>query len=165
MKVPRIALKIIILILLIIVAVCVDYLMNPNAFAEETTGYIMCADFVYVRPFPNKRCEEIGRLETGDAVHLDGTKKNGYLHCVDTGLEQSDGWVFAGYVVYDEPSRVFQKATIVSGGRLAARKYVNGKRIKWLKPLASLTVYYWSDEWCVTNCGYVRSEYLELEGE
>ena len=25
--------------------------------------------------------------------------------------------------------------------------------------------YYASEEWCVTNCGYVQTKYLELEGE
>ena len=67
--------------------------------------------------------------------------------------------------MYDEPEKVGQTATIVSYGRLAARKYVNGKRTRWLKSGAKLKVWYWTEEWALTNCGYVQSKYLELDGE
>ena len=133
------------------------------ADSETTEAYVLCADYVNIRPFPNRKGEALGRFETGDVLHLDGKKKNGYLHCVGTNLE-ADGWIFSGYVVYDRPERIDRDATIVSKGRLAARKYVGGKRTRWLKPLATVRVYSWSDEWCVTNCGYVQTKYLELEG-
>lgn len=132
--------------------------------SDYTEAYILCVDYVNVRPFPNRKGEPVGRLESGDRVWLDGKKRNGFLHIVDTGME-SDGWVYKGFVVYDEPERIYQTAVIVSRGRLAARKYVNGRRTRWLKPKATLRVYYWSDDWCVTNCGYVQSRYLELVGE
>lgn len=150
--------------LLIIIAVLMLILvvMQKTGIAEETEGYILCSDFVNVRPFPNKKSDPIGRLESGDKVWLDGKKKNGYFHCVDMGLE-SDGWVYGGFIVYDEPIQVGQTAVIVSRGRLAARKYVGGKRTRWLKPLATVKVYWWSNDWCVTNCGYIQSRYLELE--
>ena len=149
----------------LILILCVTVPCTSAAYGEtETTeAYILCSDFVYVRPYPNRKGEPVGRFDAGDTVFLDGKKKNGFLHCVDTHME-SDGWVFAGFVVYDRPIRVNQPAVIVSRGRLAARKYIKGKRTRWLKPLASLTVYWWSDEWCVTNCGYVQTRYLELEG-
>ncbi len=141
-----------------------------EAYAEEnmeglTEAYILCADFVNIRPFPNNNNEELGRFETGDVIYLDGKKKNGYLHCVNLLLEAADGWVNKGYVVYDKPVKVNQQAVIVSKGRLAARKCVNGKRTRWLKSGAFLLVYYWSDEWCVTNCGYVKTKFLDLVGE
>lgn len=143
-----------------------------EGFAEEqdeydnvAIGYVICVDYVNVRQFPNKNGEPLGMYEAGTKVYLDGKKRNGYLHIVGTGLEDSEGWIKSGYIVYDEPIRVNQSATIVSKGRLAARSCVNGRRTRWLKPMASLKVYYWSDEWCVTNCGYVQTKYLELEGE
>lgn len=155
-------------VVLIAIVIAVIWFYQSVGFAERSDdtieAYVLCADYVNVRPFPNRNGEPIGRLESGDTVHLDGKKRNGYRHIVDTGLE-SDGWVFAGYLVYDEPIRTNQSAVIVSKGRLAARKYVKGKRTRWLKPLASVKVYWWSDEWCVTNCGYVQTKYLELEGE
>ena len=156
--------EIVVLAVLIFLAV---FLYKSVGFAERDDGvteaYVLCADFVYVRPFANKKGEPLGRLEAGDRVFLDGKKKNGFLHIVDTGLE-ADGWVHKGFIVYDEPIKVNQSATIISRGRLAARKFVNGKRTRWLKPLASVHVYWWSDEWVLTNCGYIQTRYLELEG-
>ena len=29
----------------------------------------------------------------------------------------------------------------------------------------TLTIYWWSDEWCLTNYGYVQTAYLELDLE
>lgn len=137
---------------------------RADDYDDVTEAYVLCVDYVNVRPFPNRKGDPLGRLESGDKVFLDGRKKNGFLHVIDTGMEDS-GWVYAGYIVYDEPVRVYQSATIVSKGRLRARKYVNGKRTRWLKPLASVKVYWWSDEWCCTNCGYIQTKYLELDGE
>ena len=102
---------------------------------------------------------------TPQVIPQDRKKKNGFLHIIDTGLESCDGWIYAGYVVYDKPEPVNQTARIVSKGKLNARKCVNGKVQRKLKPLATVRVYYWSDEWCVTDCGYVQSRYLELEGK
>ena len=127
--------------------------------------YVLCSDFVYARSTPNKKQEPLGRLEPGDEVVVDGRKKNGYYHCVDLTFEQSEGWVYGGYLVYDKPEPVGQTATIVSHGRLAARKYVNGRRTRWLKSGAKLKVWYWTDSWALTDCGYVQSKFLELDGE
>lgn len=144
------------------------YIYTSFGFGEakaEDIQYVMCMDYVNVRYSPNKKQEPIGRLETGDAVMTDGKTKNGYVHCVNLDFEYSEGWVHAGFLVDDPPETIGQNATIVSKGRLAARKYVDGKRTRWLKPMATVRVYYWSDDWCLTNCGYIQSKYLELEGE
>jgi len=146
------------------------YLYTTAGFAEGAEwqeAFIICkpGDYVNIRPHPNKKCEELGRLDAGDRIMLDGKKKNGYLHCVDLTMEQSEGWVFAGYVVNTRPERMDREATVVSIGRLAARRYVDGKRTKWLKPGTVVTVWFRSDEWCVTNYGYIMTEYLELEGQ
>lgn len=138
---------------------------QADDYDDITVGYVLCDDYVNVRQFPNRKGEPLGRYETGTKVYLDGKQKNGFLHIIDTGLELCEGWINKGYIVYDEPINVNQSATIISKGRLAARNCVSGKRTRWLKPMASVKVYYWSDEWCVTNCGYVQSQYLELEGE
>ena len=138
-----------------------------DAQAEDNyeTMYVLCSDFVYARSTPNKKQEPIGRLEPGDEVVVDGRKKNGYYHCVDLTFEQSEGWVFAGYLTEYKPEKIGRQATIVSKGRLAARKYVNGRRTRWLKSGAKLKVWYWTDSWSLTDCGYVQSKYLELDGE
>lgn len=141
-----------------------DWLMSTG-HAETTEAYVLCDSYVNVRQSPSRQSDVIGRFECGEQLTLDGKSKNGFLHCVDLSLEVSDGWIHSGYVVYDEPIKTNEPATIVSKGRLAARNMVKGDRLRWLKPLATVRVYYWSDEWCVTNCGYVQTKYLEPEGE
>ena len=168
-KYIRTALEILLIAALVWGCVCAWNAFGfSEALADEwddvTEAYILCVDYVNVRQFPNRKGDPLGRLESGDRIWLDGKRKNGFLHIIDTGMEDS-GWVYAGYVVYDEPVRVYQTATIVSKGRLRARKYVNGRRTRWLKSQATVTVYWWSDDWCVTNCGYLQSRYLELDGE
>lgn len=137
---------------------------RADKYDDIVEAYILCDDYVNIRRFPNNNDEPLGRFETGDRVYLDGRKKNGYLHCVDLSLEACEGWVSKYYVVYDPPIKVNQSATIVSKGRLAARKNVGGKRMRWLKPMGTVIVYWWSDEWTLTNCGYVQTKYLELDG-
>ena len=165
-KYIRTLLEILLIALTILACIAVWNLFLSTAHAEDITeAYVFCDDFVNIRSKPSRQSESIGMFDCGDKIYLDGKKKNGFLHCVDLGLEENDGWIHSGYVVYDEPVWINQSATIVSKGRLAARNRVNGDRLRWLKPLASVKIYYWSDEWCVTNCGYLQSKYLELEGE
>lgn len=167
----RTALEIAGIILLVILVLHAIGLMKMTIGKSEAledeyeVAYAICVkdDIVNVRPFPSTKHEAISRLEPGDMVYLDGKRRNGYAHCVEMLNEAGEGWVYAGYLVKDEPELVDCDAVIVSKGRLAARKYVNGKRTKWLKPKATLHVYYRSDEWCSTNCGYVKTKYIELE--
>lgn len=163
--------KVIIKLLLIaaIIYACIT-VYNDFGFARAdealyTEAWVLCMpdNYVNMRMGPSRKSAECGWKSVGDRVYLDGKKKNGYLRCVDS-FGEVEGWIHAGYIVYDEPEQLVQYATIVSRGRLAARKCVGGTRTRWLKPLATVLVYYWSDEWCLTNCGYVKSQYLELEG-
>ena len=161
----KVALELAVIVFLIVVLIGI---MRDAGLAEEkgyTEGWVLCMpdNYVNVRLGPSRKSSEVGWKSTGDMVRLDGRKRNGYLHCVD-GLGNDDGWIHAGYVVHDEPEYMYAKATIVSKGRLAARKYVDGKRTRWLKSGVEVLVYYWSEEWCLTNCGYVKAIYLELEG-
>lgn len=132
---------------------------------EFELAWVICMknDVVNVRQGASRSSCEIGRLESGTMVYLDGKKKHGYVHAVGLNTEYGEGWIHSGYLVDEEPEYVNCTAVIISKGRLAARKYVDGKRTRWLKPGAELKVYYWTDSWSLTNCGYVKSEFLELE--
>lgn len=134
---------------------------------EYEIAWVICMknDHVNIRRFPNTKHEPEGQLYPGDMVYMDGRKKNGFVHCVGLNNEAGDGWVFAGYLIPDPPEYLNRTAVITSKGRLASRKYVNGKRTRWLKPMATVRVYYWSDSWALTDCGYVQTKYLELDGE
>ena len=161
--------RILIDILLIAAVVLLIKAIARAEYEQDEDGtyiaYVICmpGDYLNIRPFPSTKHEATGWLEAGDMVYMDGRKKNGFVHCIGLSTEAGEGWVYAGYLVSEKPELVNSKAVIVSKGRLAARKYVNGKRTRWLKPMAKVTVYYRTDEWSLTNCGYVRSEYLELE--
>lgn len=160
--------KIIVLGFLIIVAVIINYYALTHAKGEDLdTAYVICMpnDKVNIRFSAKRSSEATGWCEPGDIVYLDGKSKNGFLHCVNLSNEYGEGWIHKGYIVYDQPKYVNQTATIISKSRLAARKYIDGKRTRWLKPGAELKVYYWTESWCMTNCGYVQSKYLELNGE
>ena len=137
------------------------------AAAEEEPMYVICMpkDRVNIRLGPSRSSSSVGWCEAGDIVYYDGKTKNGYRHCVGLGVEAGEGWIHKGYLVYDPVEYVNADAMIVSKSRLAARKYINGKRTRWLKPGGVVRIYYWTNEWALTNCGYVQSAYLELNGE
>ena len=160
------AIELIILVLVIVGAIC---LIENVGFAEElyNEAYVICQpnDFVNVRERPSSRSTIVGRYETGDKVLLDGIEKGGFSHIVHTGLETEDAWICTAYLVYDKPEWANQSATVVSKGRLAARKNINGKRRCWLKNGDSVKVYWLSNEWCVTDRGFVKTDFIDLDGE
>lgn len=119
--------------------------------------------YVSVREKAKKNSAEIGQLYLGSRVETDGKTKNGYLHIVNASTETGDGWVYAKYIVADEPVIETRQARVIGGGRVQLRACPGGKRIKWLRPGDRLTVYAWTNEWCVTDRGYVDSEYLAGE--
>lgn len=166
--------KKILLILLVALAVVFGILSFHDlvlraAHAEQpentSVGYVVCCpgDYVNIRPYPNKKGDVLGRFEPGDVLYLDGKRRGEFLHCVGLRLETDEGWIHRGYVLYDEPELVDRNGTVDAKGRVAARKNVGGKRTKWLKPGSELTVWYWSEEWCLTNRGYVKSEYIAID--
>lgn len=129
--------------------------------AEDKLIYVLCRpeSHLKVRKTPFSR-RETGRLECGDAVMTDGKMKNGYLHIIGI-TEDGEGWIHAGYVVDDEPVIEECRASIAANGRVMTRKCISGKRSRWLEVCSDVIVYARSEEWAVTNKGYVRTKYLE----
>lgn len=160
------AIELIILVLVIAGAIC---LIENVGLAEElySEAYVICQpnDFVNVRERPSSRSTIVGRYETGDKVLLDGKEKGGFSHIVHTGLETEDAWICTAYLVADKPEWLNQSATVVSKGRLAARKNIDGKRRCWLQNGDSIRVYWFSNEWCVTDRGFVKTDFIDLDGE
>ena len=144
-------------------------LFDTTGEAEEETMecYVVCQpnDYVNARMKPSRRSTSLGRFDTGDRLYTDGIEKNGFLHIVDAGLEMDEAWIYSGYIVFDRPEWMNRAAVVTCKGRLAARKNVDGKIRKWLKTGSKVRVFWWASEWTVTNVGFVKSEYLEMEGE
>ena len=131
----------------------------------EFDAWVMCGEdsWVIVREKPAKSAAEIGRIYCGDRFRTDQKEKNGYIHIVDANTESGEGWIHAGYVVWQEPEKV-DREMVVRGGRVACRKWIGGKRRSWAAEGSRVTVYRMTAEWAVTDRGFIASEWLE-DGE
>lgn len=161
-RLKRIA-RIVAAIWIVLIAVMV-ILGAAKAEREPSEVWVLCQpdSFVFVRMFPNKKSEEIGRLELGDMAWTDGKKKNGFLHIIDMHFE-CDGWISTGFISRTPVQRANKAARIVSRGRVRARRCINGSRRKWLKNAQEMTVYGYGQEWAVTSEGFIQTKFLEWE--
>lgn len=152
-----------VLILLAIIATI--YILNGYVSrAEELTeAWVICQDYVNVRVSPSRKSDSVGYVDAGDSVLVSDTKKHGFLKCYGIG-EYGEGWIHSGYIVYDKPEKVNCKAYSVSRGKLRARRYIGGKRLHWIKHMEEVRVYWISEDWCITDKGFVESRFLEMEG-
>lgn len=126
--------------------------------------FVLCTPGTEVnaRISPTKRAEVIGWLVCGEYVESDGVERNGFVHVVNCSFEMSEAWVSKGYLVPDEPTIYEMESQIIGSGRVAARNMVNGKRTRWVKPGKGVKVLAWSNDWAVTDHGYIRTKYLEV---
>lgn len=149
------------LIVIVVLLMSICYI----AGAEETPKFILCSprtdNHVAIRRSPRKGAEETGRLDCGDQIITDGKTRNGYVHIIGM-TEYGDGWVHKGYVVDDKPVIERCMATIAAKGRVKARRFIGGKKNCWLDVGDDVRVLARSEEWAVTNKGYVMTKYLEV---
>lgn len=127
--------------------------------------WVLCCPDSYVnaRLFPNRKGDIIGRLETGYKLYTDEVTRNGFLHCVGASLESSEVWVYKGYLIYDEPVIVNEEIEIRSRNRVIARKAIGGKKRCYVKCDDTVVVYYAGFDWSITNKGYIKTEFLDLD--
>ena len=143
---------------------CLDWM---GAQVKAETMWVICEpdDVLLIRSEPKKASPAISELVPGTEVETSGKVRNGYAKLTDLSSESGVGWVRSIYLVDEEPEYVNRIARVISKGRLAARRCIGGERIRWLKPGQTVTVWYMTSEWCVTDLGYVQTRYLELEDE
>ena len=137
-----------------------------RARAEEstTTAWALCKSYVNIRLWPSKTATEVGFLDPCDRVEVDGRTKDGFAHVT----YPVDGWVYAGYLTFSEPKAIGQTYTVVARKRVAARRWVDGPQMgtkPWLINGSQVKVLYMSDDWALTDRGYVKSEWLEEDPE
>lgn len=127
-------------------------------------AWVLCQpdSYINIRTFANKRSEVAGYLYSGDHVLLDGATKNGYYHVI-VGVEAGEGWIKKGYVIRSKPERDGHVYPISANGRVAARRTVNGTRRRWMHDGDEVKVYMRSEEWCLTNQGFIITECIDLE--
>lgn len=132
--------------------------------AEDKLIYILCRpeSYVNVRKTPLMNGEETGWLNCGDSVMTDGKEKNGFIHVYGI-TEYGHGWVYAGYVVDDLPVVEERCFAVVSGrGGVKARRNIGGRCVEKLDELTEIIIYARSEEWAVTNKGFIRTEFLDV---
>lgn len=123
--------------------------------------WILCQpdSYVNVRPNANKKGSPVAYMECGYKVETDNKTKNNFVHLIGVG-EAGEGWINEGYVVYSEPIKIDRKVYVESDGRVACFKQIGGKRRCWVKNGDSVTLHFISEEWSITNKGFVRTKYL-----
>lgn len=123
--------------------------------------WVLCQpdSYVNVRESARKNSASIGQAYVGDKFQTDGKCSNGFLH-VYCNMEQPDGWINIGYIVTDEPRQVNELWLVESNGRVACRKTIDGSRRCWVVDGSTLTVYWMSDSWAVTDKGFIKSEFI-----
>ena len=134
---------------------------------KAETMWVVCSpdDVLLVRSEPKKSGTAISELVPGTEVETSGKVRNGYAKLTDMSSETGVGWVRNVYLVDEEPEYIGRTATVISKGRLSARRCIGGERVRWLKPGQSVTVWYMTSEWCVTDRGYVMTKYLQIDGD
>ena len=147
------------LIALIVLAM----LLVGTAAAEEMRVWVMCQpnSYVTIRTGPKKTATESGYAYPGDEFLTDGKKRGGYLH-IFAPNEDGEGWISKGYVTDCEPTAYPDGITMkVNVKQVNCRMCIGGRRRGRLKRGVAVTVYLMSDDWAVTNYGYIQSRYLE----
>ena len=137
-------------------------ILTAQAEDQTTKAWIICQpkDYVNARLAPGTRSEIVGRFDAGDVIWVTGRTKNGFAE-IDASLEVDRAWVHAGYIVFDEPEyQGGETFTVQANGRVAARKRIAGDRRCWLEDGSKVRVWWLSDEWAVTDKGFVKAEFL-----
>ena len=143
-----------------------------RAGAEDvlSTAWVMCrpgeGNYIRVRETPSTKGKEIGRLDSGDWFKTDGENLNGWIRCY--GIGESEGWIYCGFVVTEEPQKIMENYICTSNGRVACRRWIGGPQVdgaKWIKNGSTVTVFYIAEDWACTSRGYIRAEYLEPDPE
>ena len=98
-------------------------------------------------------------MECGWHAETEGKTKNGYLY-ISMSNEDGYGWIYKGYVVYSEPVIITFETNIYAKGRVACWRSIGGTRRCWAKPGDVVVVYAVSEEWAVTNKGFIKTKYL-----
>lgn len=135
------------------------------SFAESI--WVMCQpdSSVNVRMAPRKTSISISDALCADEFNTDGKIKNGYIYLPHIASESGEGWISTSYIVYAKPIPIMQELDIYSNGRIAVWKCIGGKRRCWVNNGDSVMVYYISNEWSITNKGFIRTKYLGVDYE
>lgn len=136
------------------------------ARAEDhlTEAWVLCQpdSYINIRAKANSHSRNEGTLISGDRIWVDGKTKDGYAHCDNMTTEAGEGWVHAGYIVFDEPEIINRVCVIDSNGRVACRRTIDGDRRCWIVDGSEVYVYMAASDWAVTDKGFIRTKFIDL---
>lgn len=130
---------------------------------DTLTVWILCkpGDYVNVRATPSTNAEQIGYLDPCDEITIDVNAKNGFFPITYPTFER-EGYVSCRYVSTEKPEwKNGQVYSVSCNTRVAARRWMDGPRVSWLVNGTEVQVFYYTPTWCVTNRGFIKTEYLE----
>lgn len=156
---------ILITVFAIISAAILSEIWLNNGLAEGGEYFIFCkpGSRVNVRNKAKKSSSVTAWVECGQPVTVDG-EKNGFVHVTGLASEEPDGWIFAGYIVDEEPVIETYRAEVWEGP-VIVRKSVNGKQIRKLKDGQEVTVYAKTHMWAVTDKGFIMCDWLREKSQ
>lgn len=137
------------------------------ASADGNGYYVICTPDaeINVRERPKLRSNIVACMFFAQRVETDGKEENGFVHVVNLNADVTEGWVYKGLLVEDQPIPSSGVAQVFNAGRVACREYTNGKVLRWLKDGTNVEVYAISEDWCVTENGYIKTEFLTLNAK
>lgn len=155
-------------VVLIMAAALVAAMISMAKGEELVTMYVICSDsYVNVRERPSTRATIGGRLDFGDEVQVAGElvedRSGTEWYRVEDVTEQGHGYVCANYLTTSRPERCDKMATVSASGRVAVYRRVNGPRKTWAKDGTTVRISIQSDAWCLTDKGWIKTEYLNID--
>ena len=167
LKWAAIVIEIIALVLLVCWGISIYYEFFAYAEADgiQEEVWVLCEKDGCVNLREKPKGQIFGGVQACSCLWTDNRTKGEWLHVVELPAECDSGWISSRYIVFDEPRPVFCELEIRAEGRVACRQWIGGKVVRWLHDGDAVMVYYSSDEWSVTDKGYIRTDFLEgVEG-
>lgn len=154
------------IITLIFLVIAIVILSSMYEYAKADEYYVLCKPDgeVNIREKPKLKSGIAGCVFFADRIETDGKEKNGFVHVINLSAESDNGWIYKGLLVKDKPIASEGTAQVFKAQRVACRKYAtkDSKTLKRLNEGTNVKVYAISEEWCVTEYGYIMTEFLTL---
>lgn len=153
------------IITLVFLVIAIVILTSMYEYAKADEYYVLCrpSGEVNIRAKPKLKSEIVATVFFGDRLTADG-EQNGFVHVTGLAAETDSGWIYKGLLINDRPIASEGHAQVFKAEKVVCRKYASrdSKAVKRLEEGTNVKVYAISDEWCVTEFGYIMTEFLTL---
>lgn len=150
-------------IVALLLAAAVASVCSAMADRGLTDAWVMCQpdSYINIRARASSQSRAEGYLISGDRIRIDGQTKGAFAHAV-VSTESGEGWIHAGYIVFEEPVEIGRKCRIRADGRVACRRTIDGERRCWVIDGSEVYVYMAGGGWAVTDKGFIQSQYIDM---